>query len=165
MSHLTCNAHCNTDFDWTRMSFHPMVSSRHRSVTTVWRDNRTLCWNPQTLQIINKVFLFYFKLIDIIPNIVTTFNNWVFQISRCPRNPELLTTPYLDSTIGIHTPQSTNSSVGSRAPVPSPSPMVQTYLTSLDFLRPRYRPYHSHKWLRRPVSSSFMGERRQRRML
>ena len=77
MSHLTCNAHCNTDFDWTgtRHPIRLMGPPRRRSVTFVWKDGRALCWNPQTSEIIGVVCPFYLNLIDVIFNIVTAPNS------------------------------------------------------------------------------------------
>ena len=39
------------------------------------KDNRALCWNPQTSEIIGVVCPFYLNLIDVIFNIVTAPNS------------------------------------------------------------------------------------------
>ena len=39
------------------------------------KDNRALCWNPQTSEIIGEVPSFYLKSIDIISNIVIATNS------------------------------------------------------------------------------------------
>ncbi|KAJ8502017.1 hypothetical protein ONZ45_g11925 [Pleurotus djamor] len=73
------------------------------------KDNRALCWNPQTSEIIGEL---------------PSAANWAFQVDWCPRNPSLLATAFFDGTIGIHSIQSTNeasSSVpagASSAPIP-----------------------------------------------
>ena len=88
----------------------------------------------------------------------TTADNWAFQVSWCPRNPELLATAYLDGTIGIHTLQSTNDSVESRAPLPTPKSDGSDVFDVPGFARttqPTLSLKQPPKWLRRPVSSSF----------
>ncbi|KAH7100125.1 hypothetical protein BKA62DRAFT_640384 [Auriculariales sp. MPI-PUGE-AT-0066] len=57
------------------------------------KDNRTLCWNPQTSEIIGEL---------------PAADNWAFQVEWCPKNPDLLATAYFDGTIGVHSLQSTN---------------------------------------------------------
>ena len=39
------------------------------------KDNRALCWNLQTSEIIGEVPSFYFKLINIVSNIIITTNS------------------------------------------------------------------------------------------
>ncbi|KXN87262.1 Protein transport protein SEC31 [Leucoagaricus sp. SymC.cos] len=58
------------------------------------KDNRALCWNPQTSEITGEL---------------PSHDNWAFQVDWCPRDPDLATT-FFDGTIGIHTIQSTNES-------------------------------------------------------
>ncbi|KAF8886801.1 hypothetical protein BD779DRAFT_1673098 [Infundibulicybe gibba] len=57
------------------------------------KDNRALCWNPQTSEIIGEL---------------PSADNWAFQVDWCPRNPDLLATAFFDGTVGIHSIQSTN---------------------------------------------------------
>jgi len=57
------------------------------------KDNRALCWNPNTSEIIGEL---------------PAANNWAFQVEWCPKNPDLLATAYFDGTIGVHSLQSTN---------------------------------------------------------
>ncbi|KAH7925064.1 hypothetical protein BV22DRAFT_1089788 [Leucogyrophana mollusca] len=104
------------------------------------KDNRALCWNPQTSEIIGEL---------------PSADNWAFQVEWCPRNPDLLATAFFDGTVGIHSIQSTNDA----AAVP-PTPKAdggdvfdvpgysRTAQTTLSLKQPP-------KWLRRPVSSSF----------
>ena len=109
------------------------------------RDNHALCWNPQTSEIIGEVCSFYLKSIDIISNIVIATNNGHLGVPSFSEstNPELLATAYFDGTIGIHTLQSTNDSVESRAPVPAPKPDGSDVFDVLDSLKPRNQLYHS----------------------
>jgi protein transport protein SEC31 len=60
------------------------------------KDNRVLCWNPQTAEIIGEL---------------PPANNWAFQVEWCPRNPDLFATAFFDGTVGVHSIQSTNESV------------------------------------------------------
>ncbi|KAK7038871.1 protein transport protein S31 [Paramarasmius palmivorus] len=64
------------------------------------KDNRALCWNPQTSEIIGEL---------------PSADNWAFQVEWCPRNPDLLATAFFDGTIGIHSIQSTNESSATEA--------------------------------------------------
>ena len=80
MSHLTCNAHYNADFEqiltghecgilsvsWCRQDVDLLLSCG--------KDNCALCRNPQTSEIIGEVCSFYLKLNDVISNIVTASN-------------------------------------------------------------------------------------------
>ena len=104
------------------------------------KDNRVLCWNPQTSEIIGEL---------------PPANNWAFQVQWCPRNPDLLATALFDGTIGLHSLQSTNETVAP-APVPqkdgadlfdAPS-YGQVGQSNLSLKQPP-------KWLRRPASASF----------
>ncbi|ESK89135.1 structural molecule [Moniliophthora roreri MCA 2997] len=110
------------------------------------KDNRALCWNPQTSEIIGEL---------------PSADNWAFQVEWCPRNPDLLATAFFDGTIGIHSIQSTNeSSAGDTAAaavqpradgsdifdVPGFSRTSQSGTLSLK---------QPPKWLRRPASATF----------
>ena len=81
MSHLTCNAHYNADFE-------QILTGHERGILSVsWcrqdvdlllscgKDNYALCWDPQMSEIISKVCSFYLKSIDIISNIVIATNS------------------------------------------------------------------------------------------
>ena len=104
------------------------------------KDNRVLCWNPQSSEIIGEL---------------PPANNWAFQVQWCPRNPDLLATAFFDGTIGIHSLQSTND-VTAPEPVPAQDGadlfdvpgFGQTSQSNLSLKQPP-------KWLRRPASSSF----------
>ncbi|KAL1741502.1 hypothetical protein HDZ31DRAFT_66861 [Schizophyllum fasciatum] len=110
------------------------------------KDNRALCWNPQTSEIIGEL---------------PSADNWAFQVEWCPKNPDLLATAFFDGTIGIHSIQSTNDAAtapqgaGIAAPradgadifdMPGPSRASQTASFSLK---------QPPKWLRAPAANSF----------
>ncbi|KAJ3981184.1 hypothetical protein F5890DRAFT_1618907 [Lentinula detonsa] len=107
------------------------------------KDNRALCWNPQTSEIIGEL---------------PSADNWAFQVEWCPRNPDLLASAFFDGTVGIHSIQSTNEfSAPQPAAVPStdgsdvfdvPGFARSSQGGTLSLKQPP-------KWLRRPVTSSF----------
>ncbi|KAG9311858.1 hypothetical protein JVU11DRAFT_8110 [Chiua virens] len=106
------------------------------------KDNRALCWNPQTSEIIGEL---------------PSADNWAFQVEWCPRNPDLLATAFFSGTIGIHSLQSTNAVPASVPATPratgadifnSPLPVPPDHGLSLSLKQPP-------RWLRRPVSASF----------
>ncbi|KAI9680193.1 MAG: protein transport protein S31 [Trizodia sp. TS-e1964] len=61
------------------------------------KDNRTICWNPQTGQAYGE-----FPMVT----------NWTFQTRFNPRNPSLLATASFDGKIAIHTLQNTKPAAG-----------------------------------------------------
>ncbi|KAJ3833480.1 hypothetical protein F5878DRAFT_728797 [Lentinula raphanica] len=107
------------------------------------KDNRALCWNPQTSEIIGEL---------------PSADNWAFQVEWCPRNPDLLASAFFDGTIGIHSIQNTNESA-----VPQPRAVASTDGSDVfdvpGFTRSSQGGTLSLKqpprWLRRPVTSSF----------
>ncbi|KAI0088959.1 hypothetical protein BDY19DRAFT_947002 [Irpex rosettiformis] len=105
------------------------------------KDNRALCWNPQTSEIIAEL---------------APADNWAFQIDWCPRNPDLFATAFFDGTIGVHSIQSTNESP--EAPVPASQADVSDVFGAPGFSRASQATLslkQPPKWLRRPISSSF----------
>ncbi|KAG9122073.1 protein transport protein S31 [Ceratobasidium sp. 392] len=69
------------------------------------KDNRTLCWNPTSGEIVGQL---------------PPSANWSFQTSWNPRNPGLFATANYDGTIAVHSIQSTSST--SSAPTPTKAP-------------------------------------------
>ena len=162
MSHLICNAHCNADLTGHECGILSVSWCREDAdlLLSCGKDNRALCWNPQTSEIIGEVPSFYLKSIDIISNIVIATNNGHLGVPSFSEstNPELLATAYFDGTIGIHTLQSMNNSVESHVPVPAPKPDHSDVFDIPGFPRttqPTLSLKQLPKWLRRPVSSSF----------
>ncbi|WVR04848.1 hypothetical protein IAU60_001860 [Kwoniella sp. DSM 27419] len=109
------------------------------------KDNRTLCWNPQTGEIIGEL---------------PASNDWSFQTTWCPRNPDLLATASFDGHIGIHSLQTTSM------PEPTNEKLSETVSAedvfgalgqadqvddTANVLSLKQPP----KWLRRPVSATF----------
>ncbi|KAI0070651.1 hypothetical protein K474DRAFT_1693732 [Panus rudis PR-1116 ss-1] len=104
------------------------------------KDNRALCWNPQTSEIIGEL---------------PSADNWAFQVDWCPRNPDLFATAFFDGTIGIHSIQSTNEP--QEAPVVSEADALDVF-NAPGFSRASQATLslsQPPKWLRRPTSSSF----------
>ncbi|KAI0341419.1 hypothetical protein BDW22DRAFT_1397023 [Trametopsis cervina] len=105
------------------------------------KDNRALCWNPQTSEIIGEL---------------PSADNWAFQVDWCPRNPDLFAAAFFDGTIGIHSVQSTNET-SEAAPPPSRVNASEVF-DAPGFSRSNNATLslkQPPKWLRRPVSSSF----------
>ncbi|KAH9830086.1 uncharacterized protein C8Q71DRAFT_787175 [Rhodofomes roseus] len=105
------------------------------------KDNRALCWNPQTSEIIGEL---------------PSADNWAFQVQWCPRNPDLFATAFFDGTIGIHSIQSTNEAA--HVPPVTPQSDGSDIFGAPGFSRASQATLslkHPPKWLRRPVSSSF----------
>ena len=85
-------------------------------------------------------------------------DNSAFEVSLCPCIPEQLLTACFDGTIGTHSLQSTNESVRSRAPVPTPKPDGTDVFGVPGFscaAQPILLLKQPSKWLLTPVSSSF----------
>lgn len=118
------------------------------------KDNRILCWNPNTGEVIYEL---------------PTTNQWCFDVQWCPRNPALLSTASFDGRITVYsvmggslTPQqhSTVDKISSSfdtmdpfgtgqvlPPLQVPQPSAQTTIVP-----PLKKP---PKWIRRPVGASF----------
>ncbi|KAL7283927.1 hypothetical protein ACG7TL_001199 [Trametes sanguinea] len=104
------------------------------------KDNRALCWNPQTSEIIGEL---------------PSADNWAFQVQWCPRNPDLFAAAFFDGTIGIHSIQSTNEAA--EVP-PTPQADAADIFGTPGFSRANQATLslkHPPKWLRRPTSNSF----------
>ncbi|KAJ6573806.1 hypothetical protein DFH09DRAFT_981344 [Mycena vulgaris] len=110
------------------------------------KDNRTLCWNPQTGEALGEL---------------PRAQNWAFQVDWCPRNPDLLAAAFFDGTIGIHSLQGTNESAAAAT-----SEVAAHAASGADIfdLQPggtatsatgTLSLAHPPKWFRRSVSASF----------
>ncbi|KAF8151950.1 hypothetical protein K438DRAFT_1988071 [Mycena galopus ATCC 62051] len=95
------------------------------------KDNRTLCWNPQTGDALGEL---------------PRAQNWAFQVDWCPRNPDLLAAAFFDGTIGLHSLQGTNESAATAIRGGRARRVRATGMLSLA---------HPPKWFRRPVAASF----------
>ncbi|KAI4282861.1 MAG: hypothetical protein L6R38_002621 [Xanthoria sp. 2 TBL-2021] len=106
------------------------------------KDNRTICWNPQTGEAYGEY------------PVVT---NWTFQTRWNPHNPSLLATASFDGKITMHPLQSTHSDARLSSGAPSQS------VDDADFFnKAQSAPQGSNfslpkapKWLRRPCGVSF----------
>ncbi|KIK00412.1 hypothetical protein K443DRAFT_679209 [Laccaria amethystina LaAM-08-1] len=107
------------------------------------KDNRALCWNPQTSEIIGEL---------------PSADNWAFQVDWCPRNPDMLATAFFDGTVGIHSIQSTNEAADASTAAPQQTQGADIF-DAPGFARSSTGGTLSlkqpPKWLRRPASSSF----------
>ncbi|KAI6004420.1 hypothetical protein F5J12DRAFT_836728 [Pisolithus orientalis] len=106
------------------------------------KDNRVLCWNPQTSEVIGEL---------------PSEDNWAFHVEWCPRNPDLLAAAFFSGTIGIHSIQSTD---GPATIPPTPKASGASLFDDLAFMHsnaglPSLSLKQPPKWLRRPVSASF----------
>ncbi|KAJ7633702.1 hypothetical protein B0H17DRAFT_995366 [Mycena rosella] len=110
------------------------------------KDNRTLCWNPQTGEALGEL---------------PRAQNWAFQVDWCPRNPDLLAAAFFDGTIGVHSLQGTNESAAT-----ADSEVAAHAASGADIfdLQPggtatsatgTLSLAHPPKWFRRSVSASF----------
>ncbi|WVO18366.1 hypothetical protein L204_106081 [Cryptococcus depauperatus] len=109
------------------------------------KDKRTLCWNPQSGEIVGELPL---------------SGDWSFQTSWCPRNPDLLATASFDGHIGIHSLQTTSlpdqstqklSETATADDVFGALSNEQPIESTANVVSLRQAP----KWLRRPVSATF----------
>lgn len=118
------------------------------------KDNRILCWNPNTGEVIYEL---------------PTTNQWCFDIQWCPRNPALLSTASFDGRITVYSvmggslapqQQSTVDKISSSfdsmdpfgtgqmlPPLQVPQPQTQSTIVP-----PLKKP---PKWIRRPVGAAF----------
>jgi protein transport protein SEC31 len=85
-------------------------------------------------------------------------NNWSFQTSWCPRNPDLLATASFDGKIGIHSLQQTQQDAAQENR-PAANAQTDDIFGSLsnynDVGAPVLSLKQPPKWLRRPVSATF----------
>uniref|UniRef100_A0A8C1QG47 SEC31 homolog B, COPII coat complex component n=1 Tax=Cyprinus carpio TaxID=7962 RepID=A0A8C1QG47_CYPCA len=103
------------------------------------KDNRILCWNPNTGEVIYEL---------------PTANQWCFDVQWCPRNPALLSAASFDGRISVysvmggrlqqHDPFGTGQTL---PPLQVPQPSEETVIVP-----PLKKP---PKWVRRPVGASF----------
>lgn len=107
------------------------------------KDNRALCWNPQTSEIIGEL---------------PSADNWAFQVQWCPRNPDLLATAFFDGTVGLHSIQSTNDVSQSEIGIATPQPDGADVFDNPSFARTNQVSFtlkQPPKWLCRTASASF----------
>eukprot|EP00063_Salmo_salar_P019199 XP_013994034.1 PREDICTED: protein transport protein Sec31A-like isoform X1 [Salmo salar] len=116
------------------------------------KDNRILCWNPNTAEVLYEL---------------PTSTQWCFDIQWCPRNPAVLSAAAFDGHISVYSIMGGSSQVVSQTQADTismsfgnmdPFGMGQT-LPPLQL--PQASPYtitplkKPPKWIRRPVGASF----------
>ncbi|XP_023021491.2 LOW QUALITY PROTEIN: COPII coat complex component secretory 31 [Leptinotarsa decemlineata] len=113
------------------------------------KDNRILCWNPNSNQ----------QNGEVLAEVART-NQWSFDVVWCPRNPALIASPNFDGHVSIYSLmggktqqiQTTNkiadSFPGMEGYVQAPVPQQNTAPVSVDLSKPP-------RWLKRPVRASF----------
>nr|XP_032825144.1 protein transport protein Sec31A-like isoform X2 [Petromyzon marinus] len=120
------------------------------------KDNRILCWNPNTGEVVYEL---------------PTSTQWCFDIQWCPRNPALLSAASFDGRIGIYSvmggsmaaqtqsqADKISSSFGNLDPFGTGQPLPplqlppQSPTTQSTFIPPLKRP---PRWIRRPVGACF----------
>lgn len=104
------------------------------------KDNRTICWNPQTGEQYGEF------------PIVT---NWTFQTRWNPTNPTFMATASFDGKISVNTIQNTKSEDGTGAPVQTADDddffnKAQSQPQGTTFSLPK-----APKWLQRPCGVTF----------
>lgn len=105
------------------------------------KDNRTICWNPQSGQAYGDF------------PVVT---NWTFQTEWNPHNPGLLATASFDGKIAVQTIQNTNSKEQDKAAANKALEgedffaQAQTQPQNVNFSLPK-----APKWMERPAGVSF----------
>uniref|UniRef100_A0A7N8X4I5 Protein transport protein Sec31A n=1 Tax=Mastacembelus armatus TaxID=205130 RepID=A0A7N8X4I5_9TELE len=118
------------------------------------KDNRILCWNPNTGEVIYEL---------------PTTNQWCFDVQWCPRNPALLSTASFDGRITVYSvmggslkaqQQSTADKISSSFDAMDPfgtgqvlPPLQIPQPTAQDTIVPPLKK--PPKWIRRPVGASF----------
>ncbi|XP_073686378.1 protein transport protein Sec31A isoform X2 [Garra rufa] len=119
------------------------------------KDNRILCWNPNTAEVLYEL---------------PTSTQWCFDIQWCPRNPAVLSAAAFDGHISIYSvmggsndnavtlqAEQLSSSFGNMDPFGTgktlpPLQLPQTQNTTQSTITPLKKP---PKWIRRPVGASF----------
>ncbi|GAM87770.1 hypothetical protein ANO11243_057980 [Dothideomycetidae sp. 11243] len=105
------------------------------------KDNRTICWNPQTGQAYGEY------------PVVT---NWTFQTRFNPHNPNLFATASFDGKISIQSVQNTNPKADSQTAAGEPADGEDFFAQSQT--RPQGPSFSlpiAPKWQKRPVAASF----------
>ncbi|KAM7370685.1 hypothetical protein PAMP_010212 [Pampus punctatissimus] len=118
------------------------------------KDNRILCWNPNTGEVIYEL---------------PTTNQWCFDVQWCPRNPALLSAASFDGRITVYSVMGGSL----KAQQQSTTDKISSSFDSMDpfgtgqVLPPLQVPQHTvqdtivpplkkpPKWVRRPVGASF----------
>ncbi|KAG0638887.1 hypothetical protein HOY80DRAFT_122186 [Tuber brumale] len=105
------------------------------------KDNRTICWNPQTGENLGEF------------PVVT---NWTFKTQWNPRNPSLLATASFDGKIVIQTLQNTNPTSSQTDTLGATQPDADDFFSRASNAQTSsFTLTQPPKWLRTPVGASF----------
>uniref|UniRef100_W5MXK4 Protein transport protein Sec31A n=1 Tax=Lepisosteus oculatus TaxID=7918 RepID=W5MXK4_LEPOC len=115
------------------------------------KDNRILCWNPNTAEVLYEL---------------PTSTQWCFDIQWCPRNPAVLSAAAFDGHVSVYSIMGGNVESQSRKQLSSSFGNLDPFGTG-QALPPLQLPQHTPqqstvmplkkppKWIRRPVGASF----------
>lgn len=103
------------------------------------KDNRTICWNPQTGEMLGEF---------------PTVTNWTFKTEWNPRNPSLSATASYDGKIVIQTLQNTNPSASAEVPG-SAGDADDFFSRASNAQTSSFTLKQPPKWLKVPVGASF----------
>ncbi|XP_035391313.1 protein transport protein Sec31A isoform X3 [Electrophorus electricus] len=119
------------------------------------KDNRILCWNPSTAEVLYEL---------------PTSSQWCFDIQWCPRNPAILSAASFDGRIGIYSimggsddtvcsaqaDQQISSSFANMDPFGTGQTLPPLQLPQAAGTAGKITPLKKPpKWIRRPVGASF----------
>ncbi|KAK2777714.1 protein transport protein S31 [Onygenales sp. PD_12] len=107
------------------------------------KDNRTICWNPQTGHQYGEF------------PVVT---NWTFQTRWNPHNPNMFATASFDGKIAVQTIQNTKSDATAQAGASQQQPVDDEDFFAKAQTQPQASTFslpNPPKWLKRPASVSF----------
>ncbi|KAJ1922193.1 protein transport protein S31 [Mycoemilia scoparia] len=100
------------------------------------KDNRTICWNPQTQEIVGEL---------------PVGNNWVFDVQWCQNNPNYLSTASFDGRVNVYPIESSTKQEEAQTTVVD-DPFAPNALSSQgSSLYLKKAP----KWLARPCGATF----------
>ncbi|XP_066506425.1 protein transport protein Sec31A isoform X12 [Hoplias malabaricus] len=118
------------------------------------KDNRILCWNPNTAEVLYEL---------------PTSSQWCFDIQWCPRNPAVLSAASFDGRISIYSvmggsndaaisaqADQISSSFGNMDPFGTGQTLPPLQLPQVNTANSTFTPLKKPpKWIRRPVGASF----------
>ncbi|KAJ1680430.1 protein transport protein S31 [Spiromyces aspiralis] len=100
------------------------------------KDNRTICWNPFTQDIVGEL---------------PAGNNWVFDVQWCQHNPNVISTASFDGRVGVYSIESSNRQGQARAQIVDDPFAPNALATQGESLYLKRAP----KWLARSCSATF----------
>lgn len=107
------------------------------------KDNRTICWNPQTSEIVGEL---------------PPSQNWSFDVQWSPKNPDMIATASFDGKIGIHSLQATNvddKATDTSTIITDANDIFNSLPSQVEASNQGISLKQPPKWLRRPISATF----------